>query len=46
MAEQVDTLRTDARERLLVAIRDTASAADPDEVRALAEAWELLTRHA
>lgn len=45
MTEQVAKLRADAWERLMVAIRDSASTADPDEVKALAEAYELLLRH-
>jgi hypothetical protein len=37
-------LQADAWERLLVAIRDSASNANPDEVKQLAEAYALLTR--
>ena len=44
MTEQVTELRNEAWERLLVAIRDAAATADPGEVKALAEAFELLTR--
>lgn len=45
MTEQTANLLADTWERLLVAVRDSAAEAGPDEVKALAEAYELLTRH-
>ena len=46
MTEQAGTLRTDAWEQLMATIRDSAGTADPEDVKLLAEAYELLMRHA
>lgn len=44
MAEQASDVRREAWERLMAAIRDAASDADPEEVEHLARTYELLNR--
>lgn len=46
MAEQVTDIRTEAWTELLKAVKTAAPTADPDELKDLAEVYELLMRHA
>lgn len=41
-----EKIRTEAWELLLTAVKEAAPTADPDELKDLAKAYELLMRHA